>query len=786
MLLLYNDSNIKDKKEVRKMRKAKIHKFINQYNSCLIENPRPPRHWYNYLWSQNGYCAQISQLGHGSSYYITEKAEMCQINNNEARYVYIRDDENDIFWNIGEGPSANSVDKYSCEHSIGYTKIKSKKVGIEALWRLFVPYDQFNEVWTINLKNTGNKVRNISLFSVASFELEGFDYPRYYEMYRSCETSFDEKLNGVYCSSDHPFAPHERYNGYIASSEKVIAYDGDLTEFLGTLGTIKKNDASIIGQYQSPDIVAKGLDCTNSETALFMLGGAIQNKIELNPGESKEINVVFGVSKNIEEARAVGKIFFDKQNVEKYLEATKNYYYKKYDSLSIKTPDNRINSIMNNWLKKQVDFCIVGKKGVRDNLQIAVALLMYRKKRAKKEIIECLRHQFQDGHAVLTWYPYDDTRYSDQPFWIIWSTIELIKETGDFSILDLEVEYQDGGKGTILEHLKAAVNCLVNDKGRNELIKIHFADWNDALNITTDPEAESVMLSEQFCLALKEFYLLSKKVGDIDYANYLSKQYEELKEAINNSAWDGNWYARAISKDEVIGSKNSKGSTFYTNAQTWAVLAGIVDQNKLPVVLDSLDKAEHDFGFPINIPPNDKYYPHLGRMSGMLPGLFENGGVYCHATGFKIMMDCKVGRGEKAIETLNKIIPDSKVNPSTNSGAEPYVFTNCYSINPKYYGKSYQSWTTGTSAWAMMALYEGIMGIKRDYDGLKIDPCFPEAWKQAEVLREFRNTKYRIVIKRVEEAPIKKIKIFVDGSKIDNDILPLFDDNEIHEVNVLI
>ena len=83
---------------------------------------------------------------------------------------------------------------------------------------------------------------------------------------------------------------------------------------------------------------------------------------------------------------------------------------------------------------------------------------------------------------------------------------------------------------------------------------------------------------------------------------------------------------------------------------------------------------EHDFGFPLNLPPYPKYSPNVGRMSGMLPGLFENGGVYCHATGFKILMDCKVGRGSKAVKTLKKIMPDSDKNPSMQSGAEPYVF----------------------------------------------------------------------------------------------------------------
>ena len=94
---------------------------------------------------------------------------------------------------------------------------------------------------------------------------------------------------------------------------------------------------------------------------------------------------------------------------------------------------------MNNWVKKQADFCIVGKKGVRDNLQISVALLELPSGESKRGNPRMSAPSVRrTGTRVLTWYPYDDTRYSDQPFWIIWAVCELIKETGDLSILDTE------------------------------------------------------------------------------------------------------------------------------------------------------------------------------------------------------------------------------------------------------------------------------------------------------------------------------------------------------------
>ena len=649
-------------------------------------------------------------------------------------------------------------------------------------WQFFVPKRGFHEVWILTVKNIGNRPRKIDVFSAVSFHLEGFQYPRYYEMYRTMTTRFDKNLNGVWCCSSHPFAPHGRYNGFLASDVPVSGFDGDLAKFCGTNSTLTLSDASASALFQRPDVVMQGRDCTNSEAALFILGGVLQHKLTLNPGEEQTLHVFFGIAKSLDEARQV----VSAADPYRELNEAKASYFEKYSTLSVCTPDEKINAIMNNWLKKQVDFCIVGKKGVRDNLQISAALLDYRQDKAEEEILECLRHQFKDGHGVLTWYPYDDTRYSDQPFWIIWAVCRLIRETGNFSVLERNIEWQDGGEATVLEHLRAAVKRLLEDKGPHGLCKLFFADWNDALNVTTDENAESVMLSHQFCLALRDLAELMNHAGEHSYADHLRREFDILRTAINENAWDGKWYMRALSKAEPIGSKNSRGSKLYLNAQTWAVLGDVVPDDRLMSVLNAVDGMEHDFGFPLNLPPYSEYSPHVGRMSGMLPGLFENGGVYCHATAFKILMDCKTGRADKALATLKKIMPDSDKNPSIQSGAEPYVFTNCYATHPGYYGRSYQSWTTGTSAWCLMGLYEGIMGVKADYDGLRIIPCFPSVWEKAEMTRRFRGADYHITIRNPEGLENGAADITADGVPVSSTVLPDFRDGKVHKVDVLI
>lgn len=756
-----------------------VYEFAENNTAVVIRDPETPRYWYNYLWNDLGYCAQVSQIGHGRSYYLNEKADMCMINREAARYIYLRDEENGVCWNAGFGPLCEDVEDYSAVHALASSVIRSKKDGIAAEWRIFVPADLTGECWTLRLTNNDDRARMLSVFPTVSFSMDGFAHPRYYEMYRSIETSFDAKMNGIFLRSAHPFAPHKRYNAYLASSEPVRSFDGDLTAFCGSLSTRTEPDASSSALYQRPKRLLAGENCSGSDGALFIPGAVLQHTVTLLPGETREIRLVLGVSETQQEAETCAAVYTGEGAQEAALIKAEARFLEKYSSLSVRTPDEKINRIMNLWVKKQVDFCIVGKKGVRDNLQIAVALLNYRPEKAKEEILECLRHQFKAGHSVLTWYPYDDTRYSDQPFWIIWAVCELIKETGDLSILDRQIEWQDGGSANVLTHVKAAVQRLLDDRGRNGLVRIFFADWNDALNIPPEEEAESVMLSEQFCMALSELARLMRRLGDETYAEFCASAYEEMKTAVNASAWDGAWYCRALAPTENIGSKDSAGSKIYLNSQTWAVLSGIVPENRLPAVLAAVDGMERDFGFPLNDPPYQGYDRMAGRMSGMLPGLFENGGVYCHASAFKVLMDCALGRGDDALRTMKKIMPDSELNPSAQSGAEPYVFTNCWSVHPKYYGRSYQSWTTGTSAWCLRGLYEGILGVKRDYDGLRVEPAFPSCWDQAELTRRFRGADYRFTFVRTGRRSIT-----VDGERIEGACLQDFRDGKLHQVSV--
>ena len=754
---------------------SKLHNFTNGGKSVIIHNPVTPRPWLNYLWNEEGYLSNISQNGSGVSRYLTPQMQQEVMGEQPNRFFYLRDDETNIAWSPGFAPLYTKLDRYECEHSLSYTEIRSSKNGIASNIRYFVPMKGLHEVWKVTIKNESSTIRKVSVFPAVDMDLAGeFPQPRYYHNGTFMTMTYSEELNGIYAWTNNPYVPHEKYKGYLACSEKISGFDCSSTHFFG-------GDVS----FSHPLTLIEGRDCSNSENVADKRTAVLQNKILLQPGESKEIYYCLGFCSSLEDATLTLKEVFTKNYFEKSLMEADAYWNKVLDYCWIETPDEKMNNIMNVWVKKQMIFCRVGKKGVRDNMQIADGVLQIWPEGGRSEILEVLSHQFKDGHTVLTWFPYDDTYYSDQPIWLVMGVTGYIKETGDYGILDEIVSYQDEGEGTVWEHLMAGLHLKETDLGPNGLCKLRFADWNDALNVYTDENAESIFVSMGLGYMLKEMEELAKRIGKDDFAQHCREKHCEIMKKVNEIAWTGEYYSMVIHKDGAIGAPDSEGSKIYINPQTWGILGEMIPEDRMPLVLKSMDeKIEHEFGLPVNWPPYDKHSYTIGRMGAFPYGVYENGGAYCHATGFGIVANAKAGRGATALRLLEKIMPDSECNPSTNSGAEPFVFTNCFFTNPKRYGWSSSSWMTGTSVWCFKGLVEGILGVQRGYDGLTINPSMPSKWKAAKVTRTYRGAIYTIEINNPKGLEKGTPTITVDGKPINSNILPVFADGKEHEVIV--
>ena len=727
--------------------------------------------WCNLLWNEIGYQTEITHTGASSSLFVDASSARITLNERKSGVVYFRDDENGRYWNAGGYPTAERVSRYRCEHAMNDSRISSEKGGVKTEVGYAVSERHPYEVWRVTVQNKSKRARKISVFAGTVFQMEGYAQPFYYNAFTTSETKYFAECNAVVCLSQNPYAKFKNKHGFFMASEPPFAYEGYADGFTG-----------VAGGFAKPLVLENRQDLSCRLATVRSRCGFLQHKLTLLPDETAVLYYFCGFCES-EDAllRDCGQM---KQEGAQLFENARERGNARFGNLRTQSPDGRVNTLMNFWAEKQVRYCAIGKKAVRDNAQLAAGILNFDVAFSKRVIEECLVHQYRDGHAVLLWYPVEDTKlYSDPAFWLVYAVCEYIKETGDFAFLAERYAYLDGGEGSVSEHLNAAAKWYADAKnvGEHGLPKIYYADWNDALNIP-DENAESVFMGECVCLMMKELCALFAETGDGEASAFAAEQYKRFAAAVNACAWNGDYYVRALSKFGAVGDKSSPYGKFYINAQSFAILADIVPADRLAKLLASVDANVTDEGIRLCVPPYPHYDERVGRMSGMLPGVYENGGIYNHAGCFKIMADCALGRGEQAYKSLCSVMPDGDFNPSEKTTVEPYVFVNCYLKHPSVDMICGPSWQTGTSAWGLRCYYEGILGIRRTYRGILLSPCLPASWKKVTAERTFRGAKLKFVF---ENAGRGKAEIYVDGNKTQSNLLAPFDDGKTHTITYI-
>jgi len=697
--------------------------FINEGKSYLINTPFPPRSFFNVIANDDGYLTEISCWGTAQTSFQFADGEINTIVDGDRKTLYCRDDETGEVWCPGVYPMISGVSGYSCEHSDVFTRIISEYKDIRVKWRIFVPMTGGCEIWSVTAENMGSGSRKISVVPAVQLLLTGFAAKRFFDeqvQYSVC--AFNAEINGMYYRAGNPSPKNKRYNAVLAANAPVVSFSGSGESFLG---------APLAFQYPERLLNRGRLGCEKGLAGIPFQ--ALQCSADIGPGGAVTFDFMLGVVDSEEHAAEAVKQIKDNAAAESLFERTRAAAQKRRDRLTVDTPDKRLNYFVNLWLKKGLEYGMRKKDATRDNFQFADGLCMSDPERVKKEILRDLSWQYRDGHTLRSWVPPDETRYCDGALWIVLTVCGYLKFTDDLDLLYINAPYFDGGAGTVLEHLCAGVSEADQNRGPHNLPLARFADWNDALNFLDD-NAESVFMAMGLALMFGEMARLMRYIGEGGEAEAYEKKRAALKETINDAAWDeaGGYYAAAFAYGETIGATGSRGSTLYINPQTWSIIAGVVTPERLPRVLKTIDeRIESDLGCPVNLPPFEAYDKDFGRISAQLPGTWENGSSYCHVTSFKAYADTLAGRGDKALESLLKVFPGHALNPISNSGATPFALTSSFSTNPEIYGKAGRPWLTGTQAWAMRAIVEGLLGVRRAYGGFEFSPSFPAAWGSA-------------------------------------------------------
>ena len=383
-----------------------------------------------------------------------------------------------------------------------------------------------------------------------------------------------------------------------------------------------------------------------------------------------------------------------------------------------------------------------------------------------------LRTQLKNGGAFHQYQPLTKrgnndvgSGFNDDPAWLVLGTAAYIKESGDWSILDEQVQYEneEGSEAPLYEHLQRSIQYTLDRLGPNQLPLIGRADWNDCLNLncfsdtpgqsfqtTTNKDgkvAESVFIAGLFVLACQEMAGIANHFGDAEEVTKVQNAATEMEITVWAAGWDGDWFRRAYDNfGNVLGSKENTEGRIFIEPQGICIMAGLGIQNGNAV--KSLDLvAEHlatPHGIVLQQPAFSQYYLHLGEISSYPPGYKENAGIFCHTNPWIMIAEAMVGRGDKAFDYYKRINPSAREELGELHKCEPYVYAQMIAgKDAATHGEAKNSWLTGTSAWNYTAITQHILGIRPAFDGLEIDPAIPANWDGFKVTRVFRGMTYK-------------------------------------------
>jgi len=769
--------------------------FSDDGKSFIITRPDTPRPWVNIM-STGTYGVAVSQGGSGYSWLNHASLNRITrwnqdlIRDDWGRFIYVRDDQSGKFWSVGWQPVKAAMDKYECIHGVGYTIINSEKDGLQTQWLVFVPHDEPLEIWRLRVKNLSRKPRRLSLWTYMEWNLgESPDWHR--EFHRTfIETAFrDDKI----ILAKKRLSPLKNAKGqgwnrtwdhcaWHASSVPARDLCGDKEAFLGRYGSLEAPAALQTGHY-----VGKTTHKWDDGIASLCV------PLSLKAGEERSLLFTVGAADTDPQALIKARQFMKFDEVDRVWHRTETFWDKYLSAFPVSTPDPAFNLLTNTWLKYQAlsarlwgrtaYYQTGGAYGFRDQLQDSQVFLPLEPDRTREQIRLHAAHQFSDGTVYHWWHPLSEeghpSNYSDDLLWLPFVMVNYLKETAQWSLLWENVPFAKRPQefrshaSSLYDHAVRAIEKSLTRFSSRGLPLIGEGDWNDGLSATgTAWKGESVWMGHFLYGVLNDFAeLIDHAVGnkalpakEKSRARTYRARAARLKKALNRHAWDGQWFWGATTDDgKLLGSHKSKEGRIWLNCQTWALLKGVVDAPaRKKAMLAALDKHLYGPHGPLLLAPAysvpDETVGYLTRYS---PTTRENGGIYFHAAVWALQMECHLGRARKAWDLYKRMNPEGYVTPGNVDGPG--------SPTP---GRGGWTWYTGSAAWLYRISTEWFLGIRPEWDGLRVRPCLPPEWDKAEATRLFRGGIYRIRFQRNSRLAAGAQRILLNGEKIAGDVLP--------------
>ena len=794
--------------------------FDDTNREYVITRPDTPLPWINYLGSEE-YFGIISNTAGGYSFYRDARLRrLTRYRYNNApldyggRYLFLRDNVTGDYWSPSWMPTRRKVQDYACRHGLGYSIIGSTYEGIKAETLYFVPPGETLEVWRLTLTNRREETAQLSVFSSIEFCLWDAqdDATNYQRNFNTGQVEVEDAT--IYHKTE--YRERRDHFAYFACSEPLAGFDTQREKFLGAYRG-----------WHEPIVVEQG-EAANSIAHGWQPIGSHHVKITLQPDESRTVIFVLGYHENprdqkfdppesqIINKRTVKPLitkYLNPVNVAAAFADLKQQWDDLLGVMQVNTPDEHTNRMVNIWnayqcmitfnLSRSASFFESGigrGMGFRDSNQDLLGFVHMVPARARQRILDLAATQLPTGGAYHQYQPLTKRgnndvggNFNDDPAWLILGVSAYLKESGDWSILDELVPYDNQPElaTPLYEHLQRSFQYTIDRLGPHGLPLIGRADWNDCLNLncfseepgesfqtTTNREgtvAESVFIAGLFVLALHELADIADHVQHADEAQRYRAEADRMEETVSVHGWDGDWFLRAYDAfGDKIGSKECDEGRIFIESNGLCVMAGIgVADGRAEKALAAVN--EHlatPHGIVLQQPAYSHYYVQLGEISSYPPGYKENAGIFCHTNPWIMIAETLVGHGDRAFDYYARINPSQREAISDVHRSEPYVYAQMIAgKDAATHGEAKNSWLSGTAAWNFAAITQYILGIQPTLNGLKIAPVIPADWTGFQARRLYRGVMYHIVVTRAGQGHAVALK--VDGKAVTGNVVPL-------------
>ena len=764
--------------------------FDDKAREFVITEPATPWPWINYLGSEE-FFSLISGTAGGYSFYRDAKfRRLTRYRYNGVpmdsggRYFYVND--GGCVWSPGWKPCKTPLDFWECRHGMGYTRITGEKGGLRVSALFFVPRGYTCEVQKVTLTNRSSSGKRFKLWSFVEWCLWNAETDM--ENFQRNLSTGEVEVEGSVIYPKTEYRERRNHYAFYGVNTPVNGFDTDRETFMGMYEGFEAPLNVVAGK--SSRSIAHGW----SPIASHFL------EISLEPGESRDLVFVLGYAENPEEEKfiAPGVInkqealrivgaFSDSVKVDAAFEGLRSYWDGLLGNFNLDSGVPELDRMVNIWNQYQcmVTFLFsrsasffesgIGRgMGFRDSNQDLLGIVHMIPERARQRILDIAATQFPDGGCYHQYQPLTKRGnngigggFNDDPLWLIIGVDAYLKETGDFTILDEMVQFDNvpGSERSLMHHLQVSFAHVTDNLGPHGLPLIGRADWNDCLNLncfSSNPDesfqttgnktegslAESLMIAGQFVFAGRLFSGILEHAGQDHSA--VDAAVESMEEAVRKHGWDGGWFLRAYDYyGRKVGSKENEEGKIFIESQGWCTMARIgAEEGMCDKALDSAKEyLDCEYGIVLNNPAFSTYRIEYGEISTYPEGYKENAGVFCHNNPWIIWGEVLAGRNDDAWEHYCKISPafikDQKLHK-----VEPYVY--CQMVAGKDAakpGEGKNSWLTGTAAWNWSAVSEGLLGIRTAFDGLLVKPCLPSSIKEYKIHRKFRDAEYELTIR---------------------------------------